>query len=158
MSATLDGGTSIRFMPMRHWCPARAATSHPRGRRHRARDGDAAALDLRATAGIYGSDFGITSTGGPLDLSFTANVAGDDPDGGYLSFFTIELDSNGGDIVMNADGRGVYLEYSEISSGAGDIAIFGSGEENGVSIGETTTSSVATSQHRASVSAPVRAC
>ncbi|QNN69891.1 beta strand repeat-containing protein [Thermomonas carbonis] len=142
LSATLDGGTVIQLYADASLASGASGNIHI----HEGVDivhatGDAAALDLRATAGIYGSDFSITSTGGPLDLSFTANVAGDNPNGGYLSFFTIELDSNGGDIDMSADGRGVYLEYSGISSGAGDIAIFGSGEENGVSIGETSLTS-----------------
>jgi len=142
LSSTLDGGTLVQLYADAALSPGASGSIH-------IEDGvsivhatsDAAALDLRATAGIYGGDFSIISTGGPLDLSFTANVSGTNPDDGYVSFFTIDLASNGGDIVMDADGRGVYLEYSDVSSGAGDITIFGSGEENGVSLVQTRLAS-----------------
>ena len=142
LSATLDGGTVIQLYADASLASGASGNIHI----HDGVDivhatGDAAALELRATAGIYGSYFDITSTGGPLDLSFTANVNGDDPNGGYVSFFNIGLASNGGDIDMHADGSGVYLEYSDVSSGAGDITLFGSGEENGVLVRETSLAS-----------------
>ena len=144
LSSTLDGGTVIQLFADASLASGASGNIHI----HDGVDivhatGDAAALELRATAGIYGSYFDITSTGGPLDLSFTANVNGDDPDGGYVSFVHIGLASNGGDIDMHADGSGVYLEYSDLSSGAGDITIFGSGEENGVLLRETGLASSA---------------
>ena len=138
LSSTLDGGTVIQLYADASLAPGASGSIHIDGGVDIVHaTAAAAALDLRATAGIYGGDFSITSSGGPLDLSFTANVAGNNPNDGYVSFYGITLGSNGGDIDMHADGSGVYLEYSDLSSGAGDITLFGSGEGNGVLLRET---------------------
>ena len=138
LSSTLDGGTSIQVLADAALASGATGIIHiGQGVNIVHATSNEAALDLRATAGIYGSDFDIQSTGGPLDLSFTANVNGDNPDGGFVSLFNIDLASNGGDIDMHADGRGVYLEYSQLSSGDGNITIFGNGNDNGVLLVQT---------------------
>lgn len=97
-----------------------------------------AALQLQATAGIYGSHFGITSTGGTLDLSFIANFGGSNPDEGSVSFNDFQLTSRGGDIALQAEGRGLYLQYGSILSAGGAMTFEGSGTEHGVSLRDSS--------------------
>ncbi|MEG2941607.1 MAG: filamentous hemagglutinin N-terminal domain-containing protein [Thermomonas sp.] len=101
-----------------------------------------AALELMATGGIYGSTFSIESSGaGALDMDFRANVDGDDPDNGFVSFHDVVLASNGGSINLEGNGSGVYLEFGDVSSAGGDIRITGSGESVGVYLLLTSVSS-----------------
>ena len=145
LSSTLDGGTVVQLY-------ADAALATGATGAIRINDGvdivhataDTAALDLRATAGIYASEFNIESTGGPLDLSFVANVQGINPTEGYVSFSGATLTSNGGDVVLDGDGSGVELGYSQISSGVGDITITGTATGSaaiGVSVNESAFAS-----------------
>ncbi len=132
LSSTLDGGTLIQLYADASMVSGATGNIYiGDGVNIVHATGDAAALELRATAGIYGSDFSIQSTGGPLDLSFTANVHGSNQAEGYVSFSNAALTSNGGDIAMTGDGQGVYLEYSQLSSGAGDISVTGTATGSG---------------------------
>ena len=92
---------------------------------------DEVAFDLTATGSISGVGFEIASLGGPLDMSFTANSAGGNASEGYVSFNEAVLDSNGGDIDLVAEGRGVYLGQTSIDSGGGDIYLLGASETYG---------------------------
>ena len=142
LSSTLDGGTAIQIF-------ADAALSSGASGSIYIGDGvsivhasgDDAALDMSATGGIYGSSFSIESTGGALDLSFIANVYGDDPTNGFVSFHDIVLASNGGSINLEGNGSGVYVEVGDVSSAGGDITITGSGESAGVYVLLTSISS-----------------
>lgn len=83
-----------------------------------------ASLTFAGSAGVYGSSFSITSTGGPLDLTFQS-ASGGNPDGGLVSFDDAIIDSNGGNILLSADGRGIDVNGGTITSGAGNIVMTG---------------------------------
>ena len=144
LSASLDGGTSIQLL-----ADASLSTGATGGIYigdgvaivHES-DEDAALL-LSATGGIYGSDFSITSSGdGVLDMAFLANINGDDPDNGFVSFHVVELASNGGDIDIDGSGpEGVSITYSDIASAGGDITIHGDGVYSGAYFHDTTIDS-----------------
>ncbi|MEO6227328.1 MAG: filamentous hemagglutinin N-terminal domain-containing protein, partial [Thermomonas sp.] len=132
LSATLDRGTVVQLSADAALAFGTSGNIHiDPGVNIQHATSDAVALHMQATGGIYGSYFDIVSVGGPLELSFTANVNGGKPDSGYVSFFHVNLDSNGGDIAMSGEGRGVYLDYSQVASGGGDISISGNGAYNG---------------------------
>ena len=101
----------------------------------------AAALQLAATAGIYGGDFSIISTGGALDLQFVGNVNGDNPNGGYVSFNDVDLITHGGDIGLAGNGSGVYVEHGVLNSGGGVVLLSGSGDDNGILLSYTSVTS-----------------
>lgn len=143
LGSTLDGGTTVRIF-------ADAALASGASGDIHVGDGvsivhesdDDATLELLATGGIYGSGFGIESSGdGALDMQFSANVDGDDPDDGFVSFHDFALASNGGSIAMDGNGSGVYLEYGDISSAGGDIHFTGLGDGVGVYLMRTQVSS-----------------
>ncbi len=136
LSSTLDGGTLVQLYADASLASgATGAIYIGAGVNIVHASADAAALDLRATAGIYGSDFSIQSTGGPLDLMFTANVQGTNQAEGNVTFTDATLASNGGDITIFGSGTslsGVQLSGSDIDSAGGDIAIHGEGTSTGL--------------------------
>jgi filamentous hemagglutinin family protein len=142
LSASLDGGTSIQLYADAGLASGATGSIYiGDGVSIVHASGGDVALDMFATGGIYGSTFSVESTGGALDLSFIANVNGDDPDHGVVSFQDVDITSNGGSITMQGEGAGVYLEYSQISSAGGDIQLTGSGEYLGVYLQRTEISS-----------------
>ena len=88
-------------------------------------------FDLTATGSISGASFDIVSYGGGLDMTFTANSDGADPDQGYVSFSDASLSSNGGDVALLGAGRGVYLSDSLVDTYGGDLWLRGSSESTG---------------------------
>ena len=142
LSATLDGGTDVRIFADDAMSTGASGSIYiGSGVSIVHATGNDASLHFEATAGIYGSGFTIASTGGPLDLSFLANINDTNPDAGYVSFYGIDIATNGGDIVMDGDGRGVYLEFSTISSAGGAITFTGNGDDNGVLVQGTDLAS-----------------
>lgn len=86
---------------------------------------EAASLTFAGSAGVYGSSFSITSTGGPLDVNFLS-YKGSNPDGGIVSLGDDPIiDTNGGNILLAADGRGVEVNGGSLSSGTGSIVATG---------------------------------
>lgn len=84
-----------------------------------------ASLTFAGSAGVYGSSFSITSTGGPLDVNFLS-YKGSNPDGGIVSLGDDPIiDTNGGNILLAADGRGVEVNGGSLSSGTGSIVATG---------------------------------